>query len=549
MGAPTVSRHSAVEIRALSVRVGGTLLLENVDALFPDGGVTLVVGPSGAGKSVLLRILAGLVRSDDPVFSLSGEVEIGGANVLGRPGPRDGARVGVVFQSFALFDELSVAENIRFAIDHRAPNRAETATATAANGEPDRKDDASEARDRAAVPSGPEELVREFGLPTNTPVSALSGGQKQRLAIARTLAYDPPVILYDEPTSGLDPANSRLVAERIRATGDRHGKTTVVVTHDYAQLAPIADRVYCIDPKEKTLREVEPAELESLSELQTRALEAPKRASFGRRVGARAARFLSGTTAVLECALAAALALVPRWRSLRWGARYVRHYVSLVASPGACVYFGASGLIAGFVSTHFVFKFLPHRQYTEPLLVDELLSGLGFALYRIIVPVLLTVLVAARCGAAVASDVGGRVYARQFDALRSFGVEPPRYLLTGIVWGFVVGAPLLIALGFFVAKLTSLAAFVYSYPDYGPHYWDGHFHRDLRLPSHTFYWGTHWLLAKTLVCGFGTGAIAYFIGQRPKSSPVDVSRGITATIIGATLFVLLTHFAFAFVEF
>src|SRR4029453_569701 len=132
-----------------------------------------------------------------------------------------------------------------------------------------------------------------------------------------------------------------------------------------------------------------------------------------------ALRWLEFTGAAVEKAALSLAGLVPLWRSARWGLRSLRHYLWLIASPSSWLYFGAAGLIAGFVSTHFTFKFLPHKKYTEPLIADDLLEGLGFALYRILTPVLITILIAARSGAAVASDVGNRVYNHQVDAMRS----------------------------------------------------------------------------------------------------------------------------------
>jgi ABC-type transporter Mla maintaining outer membrane lipid asymmetry permease subunit MlaE len=270
-------------------------------------------------------------------------------------------------------------------------------------------------------------------------------------------------------------------------------------------------------------------------------------------LAARAGRWLldllEGIGSGIEKGILSAASLVPAWRSVRWGLRYLVHYIGLVASPSSWLYFGAAGLIAGFVSTHFVYKFLPHKNYTEPLISDEILNGLGFALYRILVPVLLTILIAARCGAAVASDVGNRVYHHQVDAMRSMGASPSRYLLTGILWAFLVGTPLLVGIGFLAARTTSLAVFVHGFPEKGPDFWDRNFHMDLRIPEEPFYRGTHWLLAKLLVCGLGIGVIAYHVGISEKTSGVQVSRGITKTIIGATIFVLVVHFIFAFLEF
>ena len=94
-------------------------------------------------------------------------------------------------------------------------------------------------------------------------------------------------------------------------------------------------------------------------------------------------------------------------------------------------------LIVGFTGTYFTFRFLPFRLYTQPLLIDELLASIGFALYRILVPVLATILIAARCGAAIAADVGVKQYGGQIDAMQTLGVKPRLYLLIPIVLAFI----------------------------------------------------------------------------------------------------------------
>ncbi len=531
---PSKPPSTGITIRDLTIRVGSKTLLEDASADFPAGAVTLIVGASGAGKSVLMKVLAGLLGpgsgDESKLFDISGSIRIGDVEVLGRVSNRP--PTGIVFQGFALFDELSVAQNVQFAADHR-PGGDERAR----GGESD-----------------PRKLLEHFQVPMNVPVSALSGGQKQRLAIARTLAYDPPVVIYDEPTSGLDPANAARVAERIREAGEHYHKTSIVVTHDYPNLAGIANAVYWLDPDARSLTQVP---VSALDELSTRLAGAaklaeppappPSRAPV--RVGRAALRCLEAIGAAMETVITSLGALLPIWRSPKWGLRYLRHYLELIASPSSWLYFGSAGIIAGFVSTHFVFKFLPHKQHTLPLIADDLLTGLGFALYRIIVPVLITILLAARCGAAVASDVGNRVYNHQADALRSLGVKPARYLLTNILLAFLLATPFLVGFGFLAAKWTSLAVYTYNFPANGPDYWSSHFHRDLRIPGELLYRGTGWLLVKVLTSGLGVGIVAYHIGLRPKVSGVDVSRAITGTIIWATLYILAVHFAFAFVEF
>ncbi|MBI1901320.1 MAG: ABC transporter permease [Planctomycetia bacterium] len=240
---------------------------------------------------------------------------------------------------------------------------------------------------------------------------------------------------------------------------------------------------------------------------------------------------------------------MPLWKSPLWGLRYLAHYLRLVADPSAWLYLGLAGAIVGFVSTYFTFLHFPYARFTAPVLTDEVLKSLGFAMYRILVPVMATILIAARCGAAVASDVGGKVYGQQLDALRTFGVRPSRYVLTGICWAFLIGTPLLVGISFLVAKITSLIVFTSFEPAWGPYYWDQHFHRILREPGQAFYNGTGWLLLKVLLCAAGIAQIGYHRGASPKYSGRDVSAAITSTVLWSTLYVLAVHFALAFFEF
>ena len=195
------------------------------------------------------------------------------------------------------------------------------------------------------------------------------------------------------------------------------------------------------------------------------------------------------------------------------------------------------------------YAYLPYADYTEPLIKEEVLGTIGYGLYRILVPLIGTLLVAARCGAAVASDVGNKTYGRQLDALRSLGARPQRYLRTNVLWSFLIGTPLLVAAAFMLARWTSLVVFTVGYPDLGPRFWDQHLHAQLAVPGHWWFAGTGWVLAKTLVAAFGVGLITYHEGVRPKPSATAVSTSITRAILWATLWVLVVHFAFAFVEF
>ncbi len=580
---------AAVHVEGFSLRAGPHRLLDHTAAHFEPGRISLIVGASGAGKSLLLRIIAGLHGPGDDQVRAEGRIHIERpASSLGNAAATTAnapPSIGVVFQQFALFDELTPLENVRFALAHRGARRA-----------------------KDPLLSDPAALLQHLNVPMNVRTTALSGGQQQRLAIARALAHDPDVVLYDEPTSGLDSTTAARVASLIRETHRRHPRTVIIVTHDYTALLPIADACYLLDTKTRSLKRIEPHAWPDLPGMihppaaepaaapataqEVAGPEPGESAATGTgpspdastvppadaaadstpqeapspAVAAPAPRPRLGTSLLRSASTALASAmvatsrgaetaaelpyrLIPTWPSPRWGVRYVWHYLLLVAGPSAWVYLAIIGAILGFVATDFIFRFMPYTEYTEPLLTEALLEGVGFALYRVLVPLMATVLIAARCGAAVAADVGGRTYNRQFDAMRSLGAPPRRYLLTGILYAFLLGTPLLVLLSFFTARLMSLAVFTVTHPHYGPWVWRQNFHGALWTPDRFLYEGTGWMLAKVLCCAAGIAVIAYHRGAAPKPSGRAVSRGVTSTILWATIFVLLVHFTFAFFEY
>jgi ABC-type multidrug transport system ATPase subunit/ABC-type transporter Mla maintaining outer membrane lipid asymmetry permease subunit MlaE len=522
----TIPAQMSVAAQNLSLRAGSKQLLDRSQALFDSGQITLIVGPSGAGKSLLLRVLAGLEDSRAEGIEWSGDIVFPGAD---KPTPRRPV-IGFVFQRFALFDELSPRENLLLASAHGSLGGS-----------------------AAPAPPAADELLAELEVPPHLRTGVLSGGQRQRLAIARTLSQNAALIFYDEPTSGLDVAAGERVARLIRRTHDIHGKTSIIVTHDYETLCAVADRVYLLDTTRKVLREV-PAEQWSnlgtmLRELAPAQDRVPESNSKRESILAALRHFFSGTTSFAEQLLALPLRLLPLWHSTAWGLRFCAHYLRLVSGPMALLYVAIAGTVAGFVSTYFTFRFLPYRNITEPLFLENVLSSLGIILYRVLVPVLITILVAARCGAAVASDIGGKVYGEQIDVLRVLGMKPQHYLLTPILYAFLLGTPLLVFVAFVLARFTSMCVFTAMHPELGPHFWQVHFHHILADTGSWFYKGSGWLLAKILCCSAGMGLIAYLVGMTPKRSSRAVSAGITLNILLSTIFVLLVHLAFALVEF
>ncbi len=211
--------EAMIEVRNLTKRFGRKLVLDNISLAVEKGKTTVVIGPSGCGKTVLMKHFIALQRPS------SGEVYFQGQridNLSERDLYKFRTHFGYLFQEGALFDSLTVAENIMFPI--RQHNRRISWEAV---------EDVVKAK---------LAMVGLDGFQNYYPAN-LSGGQRKRVALARAIALSPEVILYDEPTTGLDPIRSDIINELVLKLERDLSVTSVVVTHDMKSAYKVADRI------------------------------------------------------------------------------------------------------------------------------------------------------------------------------------------------------------------------------------------------------------------------------------------------------------------
>jgi len=207
-------------LRDVHKRFGSQVVLDGVDLDVQEGETLALLGPSGTGKSVLLKHIIGLIRPDSGIVMVDDE-DVGRLRRKELAALR--SRIGYVFQNGALFDSMSVFENVRLGITDE-----------------DKFRDEDYARERVAgclklVNLAPEVLVKY--------PAELSGGMRKRVGIARAIAGSPKYLLYDEPTSGLDPVNADVIDSLVKRLDNELGVTSVMVTHDVRGAFRTADRL------------------------------------------------------------------------------------------------------------------------------------------------------------------------------------------------------------------------------------------------------------------------------------------------------------------
>lgn len=219
----TEGQAPAVAVENLHKSFGAHMVLNGITLCVGQGETLAVLGRSGTGKSVLLRLIIGLEQPD------SGSIRIQGQDISGLSVDQLGVlrkKMGFLFQHAALYDSMTVAENVLFPLDHHR-----------------REMPKSERSDRV------HHLLAEVGMESSSDKmpSDISGGMQKRVGLARAIAMDPEVLLLDEPTAGLDPISSREIDDLILKLQKEHRMASIVVTHDLFSAKMISNRLALLD--------------------------------------------------------------------------------------------------------------------------------------------------------------------------------------------------------------------------------------------------------------------------------------------------------------
>lgn len=508
------TRHEAAILRVEDLTIappGSAPLFDNVGFSLHPGEVVLLTGPSGCGKSTLINLLAGTLDRTGNAWKISGKAEFKGEPIdLGRGDPMVAS---VVFQNFALFDDLSARQNVEIAFDHGDARRDTYAAAIA-------------------------KLMQ--GIEPDAAIRDCSGGQQQRIAISRTLVADRPVLFMDEPNSGLDNRAARELALTIRELSDTLGIAIVVIAHHLGEFLDIADRIFAIDPAGASIREIEKPAVDPESGL-GRSIPGPAPGRGATSAGRGRSYGLPAREAVQSNV---------KWRMIRWQSRYFLYYLWLLClSPSVLLFVGLGGILVGFVSTWFLFQYLPYGELLIPLIQNDALAGIGYIQFRLLVPLMASILIATRNGAIISADIGNRVYSSQPRAMANLAIPYHRYIAGGIVLNVVLGAIILCVATMVLSAWTSMQTWHALFPEQSAYFWREQYFREMWPSGQALPDGIHWVLAKLIPSALGASVISIYFGSRSKTSVIDVNRAIANSIICSVSFVFIWHSLILLVEF
>jgi ABC-type lipoprotein export system ATPase subunit/ABC-type transporter Mla maintaining outer membrane lipid asymmetry permease subunit MlaE len=526
-------------------------LIQNANLTSGESGIILLLGPSGSGKSLLINMLLGLVSPHIPELWLDHNSQFWFVadrryDILGDLYPPQlQGKIGIMFQSLGLFDDLTVRENIAFANSQSLRPRPAKEfemwlpNLFAANN----------------LNLGPNMVHARLNI--------LSGGQRQRVAFARLLAYRPEVRILDEPTAALDAASAQNVVRLIQS--DQEAQLTIIITHDYERFLPIAQRVWFITSDQEQRRVIEdhcppqPPDYykQKLAQnLPNYSYDPTTARKNGQSYRQYRYKCLDIPWQTAHRRLYYGFRRAFQWSIYRWFGKFffvLSRLLILRATPYVLFASFFLGLVATYFAFHTSFGKVPASEVEvshiiRPLFFEQMLSGFSVALFRVLVPLLACIFIAARSGIAITAYLSSMrdTERRQWDAFRTFGVDPNTFFFPQVFICFVFGCALLAYLSFFSAALGCLMIAVYTNELCTWFTWLNSFWNNLEpayfLGVIPYFRGFGMFLAKTMCAGAAIAVISFWWGTRAKKSSLDTLRYLIGANIWNMMAILVIFF-------
>ena len=524
------------------------------------GDLVLLLGPSGSGKTLLTNFLLNLASPISETLVVNGGDERHTPSMLVRLSQGEAqslkeievltelypeelrSRVGVMFQSLGLLEDLTVAENLDFANDQSAHPKRDLEWRAWRS-------------DTFARLKLSEELLHE-------PVSKLSGGQRQRVALGRMLAYTPEIMVFDEPTSALDPLSAREAVRLIRQAHDESGAAlTLIITHDYHTFLPVADRVWFLSQERDFINEQPPASAEEYERRLTqsrlpaaRPMSAEERLKHEARAADRQASVaLDRASSSIKRGLASL--------GSPWFRRYLKTFTKRVIIDGLPFHLLA-GFGLGAIATYFSFNMelgsvavegvgdVNVSRFVLPTFFEQMLSGFGVVLYRALIPLFTCICVAARAGTAITAYLSEMrdESRRQWDAMESFGVPPAWFFIPQLLLVFSVGCAVLSYLAFWCASAGSLIVAMATNPLCTFYTWVDTYWAGLQPTAGVWFGGTPLFILKTMSAGVCIALISAYYGTRKRKSSLETMTNLSRANVLSVLVTLGVFFALLMCE-
>ena len=524
------SREIAIEARGVVKSFEKRRVLNGLDLQVEKGESVVILGFSGSGKSVLLKHLTGYLEPDQ------GRIEVLGKDwtrLSDDEKQRLRSRFGIVFQNAALFDSLSLEQNLTLPLQFRAKSNGYQTFSV-------RRDALRYLAEVGLSEADAQRLPLE-----------ISGGMQKRVAIARALAMEPDLVFYDEPTTGLDPQTGEKISRLIRTVHDaRQGTTSYTITHDYLCAAMIADRVLYLDKRTGTLTEV-------LSRDDLQGLRRTAGDQAVRAIQDRLEAFIRSRKQAAEEELSHG----PRLRLITYLKEEAAHFVETL---GALVFLFLE-MGTPLRSRDFVDRLFSAGVHSFPLMLGagffvgmtgmvQFYTGVGSykeilpvslpgtltsAMLEIISPLLVGVLLAGRVGANITTEIGAKGLMSQIDALESLAISPKRFLLAPIVWALAIAAPLMTLLATFAGVVGGLVMWL-SFGEPISEFW--HATSQSLGPV-----GICYAMGKSAVTGVLVGLVGYQQGTQRIRGTDDIAAAATRTVLICAILVVISDFLLSFI--